>query len=174
MLCEDLLSSNPNLYMSLKIDSVSLPLNRPVDAEGVAKPGWLALVSRFADRFLIVSDNFYDALGVSLRDLPRAVDVLNFVPNYRPAPRRRLRPKIPAVFIPLSRADTPQVLGGFTKGASLDGWETLATLAAFWRVSKEVSPGHDEMTRLCESLLRRTSISLKVYVAEKGPCDRQA
>ena len=71
MVCEDLLSSNPNLYMSLKIDSVSLPLNRPVTAEGVAKPGWLALVSRFADRFLIGSDDFYDAPGLSLRDLPR-------------------------------------------------------------------------------------------------------
>jgi hypothetical protein len=35
MLCEDLLSSNPNLYMSLKIDSVSLPLNRPVTPEGL-------------------------------------------------------------------------------------------------------------------------------------------
>jgi hypothetical protein len=79
MLCEDLLSSNPNLYVSLKIDSVSLPLNRPVTAEGVAKPGWLALMSRFADRFLIGSDNFYDAPGISLRDLPRAADVLNFV-----------------------------------------------------------------------------------------------
>ena len=79
MLCEDLLSSNPNLYMSLKIDRVSLPLNRPVTPEGVAKPGWLALVTRFADQFLIGSDNFYDAPGVSLRDLPRAVDVLNFV-----------------------------------------------------------------------------------------------
>lgn len=79
MLCEDLLSSNPNLYMSLKIDSVSLPLNRPVTAEGVAKPGWLALLSRFADRFLIGSDNFYDAPGISLRDLPRAAELLNFV-----------------------------------------------------------------------------------------------
>jgi hypothetical protein len=79
MICEDLLSSNPNLYMSLKIDSVSLPLNRPVTADGVAKPGWLALVSRFADRFLIGSDNFYDAPGVSLRDLARAAEVLNFV-----------------------------------------------------------------------------------------------
>jgi hypothetical protein len=79
MLCEDLLSSNPNLYMSLKIDSVSLPQNRPVTAEGTAKPGWLALVGRFADRFLIGSDNFYDAPGVNLRDLPRAAEVLNFV-----------------------------------------------------------------------------------------------
>src|SRR5262245_6491535 len=35
----------------------------------------------------------------------------------------------------------------FTKGASLDRWETLATLPAFWRVSKEVSR-RDEMTRL--------------------------
>jgi hypothetical protein len=42
MLCEDLLSSNPNLYVSLKIDSVSPPLNRPVNAEGLAKLGWLA------------------------------------------------------------------------------------------------------------------------------------
>jgi len=34
-LCEDLLSSNPNLYMSLKIGSASLPLNRPVTPEGL-------------------------------------------------------------------------------------------------------------------------------------------
>jgi hypothetical protein len=65
--------------MSLKIYSVSLPLNRPVTPEGVAKPGWLALVTRFADRFLLGSDNFYDVPGVSLRDLPRVADVLNFV-----------------------------------------------------------------------------------------------
>jgi hypothetical protein len=80
-LCEDLLSSNPNLYMSLKIDKVGLPLNRPVTPEGVAKPGWLALVTRFANRFLIGSDNFYDAPGVSLRDLPRAADVLRDLPR---------------------------------------------------------------------------------------------
>jgi hypothetical protein len=55
--------------------------NRPVTAERVAKPGWLALVSKFADRLLIGSDNFYDAPGVSLRDLPCAADVLNFVPQ---------------------------------------------------------------------------------------------
>ena len=56
--------------MSLKIYSVSLPLNRPVTPEGVAKPGWLALVTRFADRFLLGSDSFLRRSGVSLRDLP--------------------------------------------------------------------------------------------------------
>ena len=55
------------------------PMRRALTPEGVAKPGWLALATRFADRFLIGSDNFYDAPGVSLRDLPRAADVLNFV-----------------------------------------------------------------------------------------------
>jgi hypothetical protein len=99
-LCEDLLSSNPNLYMSLKIDKVGLPLNRPVTPEGVAKPGWLALVTRFANRFLIGSDNFYDAPGVSLRDLPRAADVLNFVRQLPPGAQAKIATESPRRLYP--------------------------------------------------------------------------
>jgi hypothetical protein len=72
------MSANPNLYMSLKIDK-HFPLNRPVNEDGVAKLGWLALISHYADRFLIGTDNFYDAPGVFLRGFPRGVDVLGFV-----------------------------------------------------------------------------------------------
>jgi hypothetical protein len=114
MLCEDLLSSNPNLYMSLKIDSVSLPLNRPVTPEGVAKPGWPALVTRFADRFVIGSDNFYAAPGVSLRDLPRAADVLNLVRQLPPGAQAKIASESPAVSIPPSMPDSRWVLVGIT------------------------------------------------------------
>ncbi len=79
MLCHDLMTSNPNLYMSLKIDEQSLPITRPVNPEGEAKPGWLRLVSHFADRMLVGSDNFYDAPGIELRDVPRLANVMNFV-----------------------------------------------------------------------------------------------
>jgi len=58
-------------------------------------PGWLALVTRFADRFLVGSDNSYDAPGVSLRDLPRVADVLNFVRQLPPAVQARIATENP-------------------------------------------------------------------------------
>jgi len=43
------------------------------------KPSVALVTKFFADRVLIGSDNLYDAPGVTLRDLPRVADVLNFV-----------------------------------------------------------------------------------------------
>jgi hypothetical protein len=79
-LCDELMSANPNLYMSLKVGHGGLRSNALMNDDGVAKPGWIALVGKFADRFLIGSDRFYNAPGISLRDDPEVVDdVLGFV-----------------------------------------------------------------------------------------------
>jgi hypothetical protein len=90
MLCHDLMSTNPNLFMSLKIDEQSLPITRPVNPEGIAKPGWLKFTVHFADRILVGSDNFYDAPGIELRDVPRVENVMNFVRQLPPDVARRI------------------------------------------------------------------------------------
>lgn len=56
-----LLSDHPNLYMSIKLDDRAPKLTSPFDMENHLKPGWLALLSEFPDRFLIGSDQFYDS-----------------------------------------------------------------------------------------------------------------
>lgn len=54
-----LLEAHPNLYMSLKIDWLSLPQNRPLSENGEIRPEWAELIRAFPDRFLIGSDQFY-------------------------------------------------------------------------------------------------------------------
>ncbi|MBU0514694.1 MAG: amidohydrolase [Proteobacteria bacterium] len=71
-LCGRLLGRNPNLYMSFKMHRHSVPQNRPL-ARGVGlKPEWLALITKFPDRFVIGTDQFYLAPGAHRR-LPTSV-----------------------------------------------------------------------------------------------------
>jgi hypothetical protein len=55
-----LLNEHPNLYMSIKLDERAPKRTWPFDLDGNLKPGWLALLSDFPDRFLIGSDQFFD------------------------------------------------------------------------------------------------------------------
>ena len=56
-----LLETHPNLSLSIKVDPLSLLVNRPLAATGALKPEWAELVRAFADRFLIGSDSFYSS-----------------------------------------------------------------------------------------------------------------
>ena len=59
-LCRKLLGRNPNLYMSLKIEEISLARTSPV-ADGRVRPEWLELLKEFPDRFVFGTDQFYSS-----------------------------------------------------------------------------------------------------------------
>ena len=55
-----LLEKHPNLYMSVKSDMAGTPATAPFLPGGGLKPGWLAMLEAFPDRFVVGSDQFYD------------------------------------------------------------------------------------------------------------------
>ncbi len=67
-----LLGKHPNLYMSVKIDSMSLSQSRPLDENDRLKPEWLDLVRSFPDRFVIGSDEIYLPPQANSRKLDRS------------------------------------------------------------------------------------------------------
>lgn len=58
-LCDELLGNHANLYMSIKVGEDNLGGNRVVDEDGNLKSEWLDLFTKYPDRFLIGSDQFY-------------------------------------------------------------------------------------------------------------------
>jgi predicted TIM-barrel fold metal-dependent hydrolase len=59
-LMRSLLTKHPNLYMSVKSDKAGTPLTAPFLPGDGLKPGWLAMLQAFPDRFVVGSDQFYD------------------------------------------------------------------------------------------------------------------
>jgi hypothetical protein len=59
-LMRTLLGRHANLYMSIKVQPGGPQRNSPFTPSGDIKPGWLALLHDFPDRFVIGSDQFYD------------------------------------------------------------------------------------------------------------------
>jgi len=57
-LMRGLLERHPNLYMSVKIDSSGFPGTKPTGEDG-GRPGWIAMLRAFPDRFVIGSDQFF-------------------------------------------------------------------------------------------------------------------
>ena len=55
-----LLERHPDLYMSVKSDNAGTPATAPFLPGGGLKPGWLAMLEAFPDRFVVGSDQFYD------------------------------------------------------------------------------------------------------------------
>jgi predicted TIM-barrel fold metal-dependent hydrolase len=55
-----LLEKHPNLFMSVKSDMAGTPATAPFLPGGGLKPGWLAMLEAFPDRFVVGSDQFYD------------------------------------------------------------------------------------------------------------------
>ena len=54
-----MLSTYPNLFMSLRMVPGHAFQNHPVTKEGELKPPWLRLLSDFPDRFVIGGDQFF-------------------------------------------------------------------------------------------------------------------
>ena len=72
-----LLQRHPNLYMSVKSDPAGTPATAPFKAGGGLKPGWIAMLQAFPDRFVVGSDQFYDQAEVIRTHRARAfVDAL--------------------------------------------------------------------------------------------------
>jgi len=57
-LSERLLNKYPNLYMSIRVVPMNIP-SRPIDSNGRIKPDWLKLISKYQDRFVLGSDEFF-------------------------------------------------------------------------------------------------------------------
>lgn len=55
-----LLARHSNLYMSVKLDTRGPQRTSALDAEGAVRPGWLAMLREFPDRFMVGSDQFHD------------------------------------------------------------------------------------------------------------------
>jgi predicted TIM-barrel fold metal-dependent hydrolase len=71
-----LLKAHPNLFMSVKSDPAGMPETAPFTRGGVVKPGWLAMLRAFPDRFVVGSDQFYDSPPVRSERARRFVDWL--------------------------------------------------------------------------------------------------
>lgn len=65
-----LLETHPNLYLSVKVDPLSLPHNRPLNESREIRPEWTDLIRAFPDRFVIGSDQFYGIPGLTPRRPP--------------------------------------------------------------------------------------------------------
>jgi predicted TIM-barrel fold metal-dependent hydrolase len=75
-LMRSLLGRHPNLYMSIKIDSSGFPGTNPMGEDGI-RPGWIAMLRAFPDRFVIGSDQF---LGDDTERLERARRFIDELP----------------------------------------------------------------------------------------------
>jgi predicted TIM-barrel fold metal-dependent hydrolase len=71
-----LLARHPNLYMSVKLDARGPQKTSALDPAGAVRPGWLALLREFPDRFMVGSDQFHDEPPGRLARARRFVDGL--------------------------------------------------------------------------------------------------
>jgi predicted TIM-barrel fold metal-dependent hydrolase len=75
-LMRSLLQAHPNLFMSVKSDPAGTPATAPFLNGGGIKPGWLAMLRAFPERFVIGSDQFYDTPSVRTERARKFVDWL--------------------------------------------------------------------------------------------------
>jgi len=75
-LMRSLLKKHPNLYMSVKLDESGSRRTWPFGPKGGLKPGWLAMLRDFSDRFVIGSDQFFDEGTERLTLARKFVDAL--------------------------------------------------------------------------------------------------
>jgi len=70
-LMRSLLEKHPNLYMSVKLSARGPQYTSPFNQYDELRPGWLAMLREFPDRFLIGSDQFFDEEEPELLPLAR-------------------------------------------------------------------------------------------------------
>ena len=75
-LMRSLLERHPNLYMSLKSDETGMQRTSPFGLGGEIKPGWVALLRDFPNRFVIGSDQFFDVNPQRIYGARKIVDAL--------------------------------------------------------------------------------------------------
>jgi predicted TIM-barrel fold metal-dependent hydrolase len=75
-LMRSLLEAHPNLSMSVKSGPTGTPATAPFMPGGSLKPGWLAMLRAFPNRFVVGSDQFYDTATVSTERARKFVDWL--------------------------------------------------------------------------------------------------
>ena len=75
-LMRSLLGAHRNLFMSVKSDPAGTPETAPFMPGGGLKPGWLAMLQAFPDRFVVGSDQFYDSPPIRSERARKFVDFL--------------------------------------------------------------------------------------------------
>jgi predicted TIM-barrel fold metal-dependent hydrolase len=85
-LCRRLLRAHPNLYMEIKTDPRSPGMSYPL-ADGKLKPEWRALITEFADRFVLGSDQHYPETTEPVQRWQELVRLFNQLP---PDVRRKI------------------------------------------------------------------------------------
>ncbi len=83
-LLRELLAANPNLYMSIRIDRLSVAATRPLDNNSRLKPEWLKLLGDFSDRFMIGSGHQHMAAAFRLRKLPKSTETRSLIAQLPP------------------------------------------------------------------------------------------
>ncbi len=78
-LCARLLAAHPNLYMEIKTDPLAKGKNYPME-NGKIKPDWLALFTKFPDRFIIGTDQHYPESSDPVQRWQEAVSLFNQLP----------------------------------------------------------------------------------------------
>ena len=76
-LMRSLLAAHRNLFMSIKSDPAGTPETAPFMPGAGLKPGWLAMLQAFPDRFVVGSDQFYDSPPIRTE---RARNFVDFLP----------------------------------------------------------------------------------------------
>ena len=75
-LMRSLLAAHRNLFMTVKSDPAGTPETAPFMQGGGLKPGWLAMLQAFPDRFVVGSDQFYDSPPIRTERARKFVDFL--------------------------------------------------------------------------------------------------
>jgi hypothetical protein len=75
-LMRSLLGAHRKLFMSVKSDPAGTPATAPFMPGGGLKPGWLAMLRAFPDRFVVGSDQFYDSPPIRSERARKFVDFL--------------------------------------------------------------------------------------------------
>lgn len=83
-LCRELLTRHPNLYMSFRLALGGPHPSMALDGANRLKPGWLALMRDYPDRFTLGSDQFYQSSSTTRRTATEGLDNLRSLVNQLP------------------------------------------------------------------------------------------
>ena len=79
-LMRELLSQHPNLFMTIKSDDHGASRTSPFLPGLALKPGWLAMLRAFPDRFAVGSDQFFDEVDQDPTRIERARKLVDELP----------------------------------------------------------------------------------------------
>lgn len=88
-LVREMLAAHPNLYMSFRINRTGPRNTMAMDESDRLKPGWMALIREFPDRFMLGSDVFYARQGLGPGSSVEGLDRMRALVGQLPRPLAR-------------------------------------------------------------------------------------